>query len=180
MMIACGSADTKDNTPKSAMANEFEGAPKWVMMGGSGNDQEICAAGSFGGTRNPSVARTTALTHARDELGRMLNVKVMNMVKAYEATTTGGEEYGRAANDEQHAENVSKQIVNQTLNGTEQRDSWISNSGQFWALVCMDVKKFSNAVNSMGQLSEGIRKAVVERAEKAFDELAQEIEAQKK
>ncbi len=180
MMSACGSADKKENTPKNAMASEFDGAPKWVMMGGSGNSQEICGAGSLGGTRNPSMARTGAVSRARDELARMLGVKVMNMVKTYEATTTGGEEYGRAANDEQHAENVSKQIVNTTLSGTEQRDSWISNNGQFWALVCMDVQKFSNAVNSMGQLSEGIRKAVVERAEKAFDELAQEIEAQKK
>ena len=45
--------------------------------------------------------------------------------------------------------------------------------------MCLDVKKFSNAVSGMSQLSESVRKAVVERAEKAFDELSQEINAQK-
>ncbi len=177
MMIACGSAEKKENTPKNAMAAEFENAPKWVLMGGSGNSQEICAVGSLGGTRNPSMARNGAVGRARTELTRMLSVKVQSMLKDYQSTTTGGEEFGTAANDEQHLVDVAKQITDTTLAGTEQKDSWISpNSGTFWALVCMDVNKFSSAVNNMNQLSESVRKAVVERAEKAFDELSQEIE----
>lgn len=176
MMMACGSAEKKENTPKNAMAAEFEGAPKWVMMGGSGSSQEICAIGSTGGTRNPSMARNAAVGRGRTELARMLNVKVQSMLKDYQSTTTGGEEFGTAANDEQHIVDVAKQITDTTLSGTEQKDSWISNSGTFYALVCMDVAKFSGAINNMGQLSESIRKAVVERAEKAFDELSQEIE----
>lgn len=175
-MIACGSSNKKENTPKNAMAAEFEGAPKWVMMGGSGSSQEICAVGSVGGTRNPSLAKNAAVGKGRDELSRMLNVKVQSMLKSYMSTTTGGEEFGTAANDEQHIVDVSKQITDQTLSGTEQKDAWISNSGTFWALVCMDVNKFSGAIQNMGQLSENIRKAVVERAEKAFDELSKEIE----
>ncbi|MBO4698907.1 LPP20 family lipoprotein [bacterium] len=176
IMVACGSSNKKENTPKNAMAAEFEGAPKWVMIGGSGSSQEICTVGSTGGTRNPSLAKNAAVGKGRDELSRMLNVKVQSMLKSYMSTTTGGEEYGTAANDEQHIVDVSKQITDQTLSGTEQKDAWISNSGTFYALVCMDVNKFSGAIQNMGQLSENIRKAVVERAEKAFDELAKEIE----
>lgn len=176
IMVACGSADKKENTPKNAMAAEFEGAPKWVMIGGSGNPQEICAAGSIGGTRNPSMAKNAAVGKGRDELARILEVKVQSMLKSYMSTTTGGEEFGTAANDEQHIVDVSKQITQTTLSGTEQKDSWISNSGTFYALVCMDLNKFSGAIQNMGQLSENIRKAVVERAEKAFDELSKEIE----
>ena len=176
IMVACGSAEKKENTPKNAMAAEFEGAPKWVLMGGSGNSQEICSMGSVGGTRNPSLARTSAIGRGRTELARMLNTKVQAMLKDYQSTTTGGDQFGTAANDEQHIVDVAKQITDTTLAGTEQRDSWISNSGTFYALVCMDVNKFSGAINNMGQLSESIRKAVVERAEKAFDELSQEIE----
>lgn len=175
MIAACGSSEKK-NTPKNAMAAEFEGAPKWVMMGGSGNSKEICSIGSTGGTRNPSMARNAAVGRGRTELARMLNVKVQAMLKDYQSTTTGGEQFGTAANDEQHIVDVAKQITDTTLSGTEQKDSWISNSGTFYALVCMDVEKFSGAINNMGQLSESIRKAVVERAEKAFDELSQEIE----
>ena len=172
IMAACGTA----NTPKKAMANEFDDAPEWVLNGGSGNSKEICAVGSTGGTRNASAARTSAVGRARTELTRMFGVKVQSMLKDYQSTTTGGEEFGTAANDEQHIVDVAKQITDTTLSGTEQREQWISkNSGTFYALVCMNVEKFSDAVNSMNQLSENVRKAVVERAEKAFDELSQEI-----
>ena len=175
MFAACGSSDKK-NTPKNALAGELEGAPQWVIKGGSGSSKEICAIGSVGSTRNVTMARNGAIGGGRTELGRMLNTKVQAMLKSYMSTTTGGEEYGMAANDEQHLVDVSKQITDQALTGTEMRDQWISNGGTLYALVCMDVAKFSGIVNSMGQLSENIRKAVVERAEKAFDELSQEIE----
>ena len=85
-----------------------------------------------------------------------------------------------AANDEQHIVDVSKQITDTTLSGTEPKDSWISDSGTLYILMCADIEKFKDAVSKMGQLSESVRKAVVERADKAFDELSKEIEAQKK
>jgi len=178
MMVACGSSDKK-NTPKNAMAAEFQDAPQWVLKGGSGSSKEICSIGSDGSTRNASIARSTAVGRGRTELTRMLNVKVQSMLKDYQATTTGGEEFGSAANDEQHIVDVAKQITDTSLSGTEQKDTWISpNSGTLYALICMDLEKFSSIVNSMSQLSEGIRKAVVERSEKAFEELAKEIEKQ--
>ena len=175
MIVACGSSDEK-NTPKNAMSAEFEGAPQWVLKGGSSNSKEICSIGSTGGTKSASIGRTAAVERGRTELSRMLSVKVQSMIKDYQSTTTGGEDFGVAANDEQHIVDVAKQITDNSLSGTEQKDSWISNSGTFYALVCMDIEKFSNAVNNMGQLRESIRKAVVERAEKAFDELSKEIE----
>lgn len=177
MIAACGSSDEK-STPKNAMSAEFEGAPQWVLKGGSSNPKEICSIGSTGGTKNASIGRTAAVERGRTELSRMLNVKVQSMIKDYQSTTTGGEEFGIAANDEQHIVDVAKQITDNVLSGTEQKDSWISNSGTFYALVCMDLEKFSGVVNNMGQLRESIRKAVVERAEKAFDELSKEIEKQ--
>jgi hypothetical protein len=93
------------------------------------------------------------------------------MLKDYQATTTGGEEFGTAAADEQHIVDVSKQITNFTLSGTEHRDTWISNSGTWYALVVLDLDKFEDSVGKMNNLSESIRKAVQERAAKAFDEL---------
>ena len=176
ILASCGSAPTTQTG--KAVANEFDGAPKWVL-GGASTGKQICGVGSANGSRNVSIMRTTAMGRGRTEIGRMLGTKVQAMLKDYQSTTTGGEEFGNAANDEQHVVDVAKQITDMTLAGTEQKDSWVSNSGTLYALMCLDVEKFLNAVSGMSQLSESVRKAVVERAEKAFDELSQEINAQK-
>ena len=55
-----------------------------------------------------------------------------------------------------------------------------ADSGTLYVLMCTEVEKFKTMIDSMGQLSESIRKAVTERADKAFEELSKEIEAQKK
>jgi len=177
VISACGSADKKETG--NAVKNEFDGAPKWVL-GSSSTAKEICGVGSAAGSRNVSMMRTSAMGRGRTEIARMLELKVQSMLKDYQSTTTGGEEFGTAANDEQHIVDVAKQITDTTLSGTEQKESWISDSGTLYVLMCADLEKFKNAVSNMGQLSESVRKAVTERADKAFDELSKEIEAQKK
>ena len=175
-LAACGSTDKKTG---DAVKNEFDGAPKWVL-GSSSTPQQICGVGSAAGSRNVSVMRTSAMGRGRTEIARMLELKVQSMLKDYQSTTTGGEEFGTAANDEQHIVDVAKQITDITLSGTEQKESWISDSGTLYILMCADLEKFKNSVNNMSQLSESVRKAVTERADKAFEELSKEIEAQKK
>ncbi len=178
--IALGCAKEPDaSTPAGAMHGEFAGAPDWVIRGcstywGDEASKQICGVGSAGGTRNVSLARTTAIGRGRTEIARTLQVKVRAMLKDYAATTTGGEEFGTAANDEQHIVDVSKQITDLSLSGTEMTDSWISQNGTFYALVSLDVEKFSDSVNRMNQLSERVREAVVERADQAFAELDEE------
>jgi hypothetical protein len=176
VLAACGSTDKKTG---DVVRNELDGAPKWVL-GSSSTAKEICGVGSAAGSRNVSVMRTTAMGRGRTEIARMLELKVQSMLKDYQSTTTGGEEFGTAANDEQHIVDVAKQITDITLSGTEQKESWISDAGTLYVLMCADIEKFKNSVNSMSQLSESVRKAVTERADKAFDELSKEIEAQKK
>ena len=75
---------------------------------------------------------------------------------------------------------MSKQITSMTLSGTELTDSWISQKGTLYALVALDVDKFSDSVNRMNQLSEAVREAVMERADQAFAELDEEIERERK
>jgi hypothetical protein len=139
----------------------------------------ICGVGSAGGSRNASLMRSTATARARTELARSLQVKVKAMLKDYQATTTGGQDFGTAAADEQHIVDVSKQITDMSLSGTEVEDTWISQSGTFYALVAMDVDKFKNAVSKMNNLSESVRKAVEDRAQKSFEELDEEIDKER-
>ena len=181
-LSACSSTREKAVTPPAEhMPTAFAGAPDCVAKGGAaypGDDGNAypCGVGSAGGPNNPSMMRKAAVARARTEIARTLGVKVQSMLKDYQATTTGGEEFGTAAADEQHIVDVSKQITNFSLSGTEHRDTWISNSGTWYALVVLDVEKFEDSVGKMNNLSENIRKAVQERAEAAFDELDEAVE----
>jgi hypothetical protein len=58
-----------------------------------------------------------------------------------------------------------------TLSGTEIVDSWTSDSGTYYALCRLNVDGFKDTVRRMTALSEAVRQAVVERADKAFEEL---------
>lgn len=172
LVSSCGSSEEKKSTG-SAVKNELEGAPDWVM-GNENTSKQICGVGSAGGSKNASLARTAAMGRGRTEIARTLQVQVKSMLKDYQSTTTGGEAFGQAANDEQHIEDVSKQITDTTLTGSELRKTWISNPGTLYVLMCIDLQKFKDALSNMTQLNEQVRAAVVERADKAFEALDKE------
>lgn len=180
--IACVAAFACATEPNDADRPEdgpLAGAPDWVLKGcssywGDDGGSRVCGVGSMSGTRNISLARTAAIGRARTEIARSLETKVKAMLKDYQSTTTGGEEFGSAANDEQHIEDVSKQISQTTLSGTTLQDTWVGPDGTLYTLVAMDYESFNDAVAKMNQLSESVRKAVQERAKASFEELDEE------
>lgn len=175
ILSACGSTPTTETG--KATKGELDGAPKWVKNPSFEADKdEVCGVGSAGGSKNISQLQNAARGRGRTEISRMLELKVQSMLKDYQSTTTGGEDFGNAANDEQHIVDVAKQITDNTLNGTEQKNLWQSNSGNVYMQMCLNAEKFKGIVSGMTQLSETIRKAVIERADQAFDELAKEVE----
>ena len=153
------------------VSNELDGAPDWVIKARGDNDKMIYGVGSAGGSKNVALMRTTALGRARTDIARQLDLKVKSMLKDYQSTTTGGEQFGTAANDEQHIEDVTKQVTDMNLSGTRQEETWISKTGTMYIMVSLDIKAFKEAVKGMSQLNEEIRTAIVERADKAFAEL---------
>lgn len=185
MVMACGSKEAKKESPKSAIAAEYEGAPDWVIKGcnaywGDKAQNKICGVGSAGSTRNISLARSTATSRGRTEIARSLSVKVKSMLKDYQATVTGGENYGTAADDEQYVVDVSKQITDMSLSGTQMVDSWLNTkTGTLYALVALDIDAFKSAVNGMKDLDDSVRKFVEENATKAFEELDAEVDKAK-
>lgn len=178
-VVGCAST-TGPKAIDTLMGQEMDGAPDWVKGKGCSDKKgkAICGVGSIGGTRNVSLAREAAIERARVQIARTLDDKVTAMLKDYQATTTGGQEFGTSAADEQHVRDVSKTITDMTLSGTEFIDSWVSNTGTYYALVSLDVEKFKEMVNKIYTLSESVRKAVIERADKAFSELDSEIDKQ--
>jgi hypothetical protein len=180
-VIACSKKIPAPKPMEEVYNNEFKGAPDWITKSCSGYCKEnkiaaICGVGSIGGSRNISLMRIAATARARTDLARTFQVKVEAMLKDYQATTTGGEDFGTSAADEQHFVGVTKQITDMTLSGTEVSGIWLSPNNTFYALVTMDVEKFKVAISKMDNLSESVRKAVIERADDAFKELDQEIE----
>ncbi len=175
---ACGGGQTRSQDTgevRGQFANALKGAPKWALQGcrafESGGKKPICGVGSVGGTRNFGLARDAAVGRARNDLARNLEVEVKAMLKDYQATTTGGQNFGTAANDEQHIEQVSKQITNQVLRGTEVHEVFAGEDGTVFALVVLKPEAFRDAVNGMKQLPEAERRAVVERSQAAHEEL---------
>jgi hypothetical protein len=182
ILSGCASQPVTPTAIDTVMKNEFIGAPDWVTKDCASyikDNKKICGVGSIGGTRNPSLARTTAVARARTEIARTLQTRVTAMLKDYQATTSGGEYFGKYASDEQHVVDVSKQITNMTISGTVQKEIWVSKNGIYYVLVTLDIEKFKNIVQNMHSLPESVRKAVVQRADKAFKELDVEIDKQK-
>ena len=168
-------------TPADAVQGELSDAPEWVRKGceawwGEKKEHRICGVGAAGSTRNAALARTGAIARGRTEIARSLGVRVEALMKDYQATTTGGEGFGTSAADDQHLVDVGKQITDMSLAGTTLVDSWISSSGTFYALVALDVEGFKDAVSKMQNLSESVRSAVIQRADKAFEDLDREID----
>lgn len=171
-LFSCGGKTAKiDN---KALSEEFENAPSWVLDGG-GSEGGMAAVGSAPiGNAGMNFAMTEALANGRDELARQMSVKVKNMVKNF-AQTTG---IGDSETVDKVSAQVSKQVTNQTLNGSRQKDSWISPSSTLYVLVGVDPEIVKESIKNSIQTSFKSDQALWQQfqAKKAYDELDNEIE----
>ena len=178
-LLACGGSEQNTTSQKSTLGSEFQGrmadSPEWVTRGCAAYSGEtgarVCGVGSMSGTRNLSLCRSQARSRGRTEIARSLNLKVVSMVKDFQETTTGGEYFDQQADDQQHVQDVTKQITNISLPGTLEADSWVSSGGDCWALMVLDVAAFGKAIEESQQLDARVREYVVKNADKAFREL---------
>jgi hypothetical protein len=175
---ACGgAAQTTAVTPEAGnLAGELvdaqgNPAPAWVTNSGATDGRNLCSEGSVSGTRNISMAQTGAQGRARTALARSIQTKVAAMLRDYQSTTTGGEQFAASGNDEQHIEDVSRQLTQVSLAGSQVVDTWISSTSTLHSLVCLDVEKFKESVNQMGQLDEKVRQGVTSRAQNSWRSL---------
>lgn len=115
--------------------NNLEGAPSWVLNGGRGG---FSAIGSADITKaGLQFARNEALAMARDELGRMVSVKIEGVINNAVTQSIGNAAID--ANVEKFGEQITRQVVNQTMSGTKQKDTWMPKNGaQIYVLVEME------------------------------------------
>jgi hypothetical protein len=168
LVLGCGGAPS----PKEALKAETVGLPAWALgkcQDALKNKSAICGSGSVQGMSNISLARSAAEGRARTELAKTLQVRVKSMLKDYQAATQGGPQNDTAS--EQHIEDVSKQITDMTLSGSRIEDTFISDTGTFWALVVLDPDEFKDSLKNMKDLDEAIRADIIRRADRAFRDL---------
>lgn len=178
LCLACGGATTPDPV-QGAFSGALAGAPNWVLNCTEAvDDGVLCGVGSAAGTRNISLARSTAQGRGRTEIARQLNTVVQSLLTDYQATVTGGEYFGTAADDEQMVVDVSRQITDVAVSGVRQTDTWISRDGNtLYVLMELDAEAFGQALAGLAGLDAGVREYVESNRQRSFDELDEALES---
>jgi hypothetical protein len=81
-----------------------------------------------------SFQRTMAMADARDQLAQQVSVKVKNMVKNFMQITG----VGASETVDTTSARVSKQVANQTLNGSKKKGQWHAPDGSLYVFVVLD------------------------------------------
>lgn len=155
--------------------------PAWVDKGSGAFGGEVGKAfygvGSAWGIQNPSLLRSTADNRARAEIARVFKTYTAALMKDYQASTMAGDP--EQTSEEQHVEQTIKTFTKAELAGVQIVDHWKDpESEELFSLARMDLSTFEEYLKRGAELSEAVRQRVVERAEKAFADLARE-EAQR-
>ena len=158
----------------SSVSGEFQDAPAWVLM--PVVEGSVCAVGSAAKNAGNDISfqKNEAMSDARDNIARQIEVSVANMFKSFKASTGAGKD----GTFDKSVESVSKQIASQTLRGTVQKSAWISKSGTMYVLVAIDTKAVVAAANEGAKTSFKNDEAMYQKflAQKAQEELAFELE----
>lgn len=169
MLVGCGGKDAE-----TELANPcFKGAPAWVIN--PTVEGAIAAAGSSkvsaGGMQ---FTRDAAMANARSEISRVIEVKVNTMMKDFTQVTGVGD----AETVDKVTSSVSKQVSSQVLQGTMQKEAWISSCNEFYVLVVLDPTKVASATKDQVLTSMKNDQALWQQflAQKAQDELDAAVE----
>jgi len=176
-VAGCGSAPTKVEVAECVFPNSDKPAPGWVC------DQPVegmtvTAVGSAGKSdAGISFMKQMAATDARVQLAQNMRVQVQNMIKQYVETT------GAASKETVDRVNtsVTKQITDQSLQGTKIVKSITGPDGTLYVLVGLDTAGAQQLTEAAIKTSMNNDQAAWQqfRAQKGQDELAADIAKQK-
>ncbi len=173
LLAGCGGKAKEIPSSEAAKAQK----PDWVEKGSGAFGGELnkgfYGVGSAWGIQNPSLLRTTADNRARAEVARIFKTYTAALMKDYQASTMAGNP--EETSEEQHVEQTIKTFTKAELSGVQIIDHWKDpESEELFALARMDFSTFEDYLKRGSELSEEVRQRVVERAEKAFEDLAAE------
>ncbi len=152
----------------------FKGAPAWVLSPDA-SGLKLAAVGSAKMSKaGMQFTRTEALANARDELARMIELRVKNMVKNFMQVTGVGD----AETVDRVSVQVSKQVAYQTIRGSKQKEIWMSPCNELYVLVSVDPKMVKEFIKTQVETSLKNEQALWQlyQAKKAYEELDREID----
>lgn len=171
LLLGCTSKTTSKGEIK--LDQKLTNAPRWVFKPES--DDGLASYGYSKITKaGLNFARVEALSNARDELARILKVKVKNMVKNF--TEASGIDDTEAI--DRVSTQVSKQVANEILQGSKQKDMWISPENELFVLVTIDKSTVNQYVKNSVTTSFKNEHALWQQvqAKKSYEELQNEID----
>jgi len=147
------------------------GSPAWVNRGGGAfNDggRVFYGVGVVTGIQNVALARSSADTRARAEVGTALNTFISALMRDYQASTSDLQR----SEEQQLVERTIRQFTDVILSGVRITDRWQDQSnGTLYALARLDLEQASQSLDQMTQLNTRTRDYIRANAERAFDRL---------
>lgn len=176
-VAACSTPAKKEVVAECVFPGTSTAAPLWVCdapVEGMSVGAVGSAAKSDAGV---SFMKQMAATDARVQLAQNMKVQVQNMIKQY-AETTGA---GSAETVDRVNTSVTKQITDQTLQGTKVFRSITAPDGTMFVLVGLDEAAAQKLTESAVKTSMNNDRAAWQqfKAQKGQDELAADIAKQK-
>lgn len=167
-VVAAG-CKTGDEKPSSNL-------PAWVLVPPEGGISGVGSAKV--GPAGMQTARIEATANARDEMARIMNVRVKNMIKNFTETTGVGD----AQTVDKVFTNVSKQVAKVDLTGSQIKKVFLDEkNNELYVLVGLNPEAVSQASDAMKQAAITSFKndqALWQKfqAKKGHEELEKEIE----
>ncbi len=135
VFVSCASApkDAPEDKPavKKVVGADGIEMPDWVNK--VPKSTETFYAVGYSKLQNRQMAKTAAAQSARDEISRWVGTNVKNALTNYYNEAGEGENVQALS----YFENISKQVSDQSLVGSEIEESWVDKEGGVYALVSM-------------------------------------------
>lgn len=139
--------------------------PDWVL-----NPPAGCAMGSLQTSHSLSLAKTGAVSRARDALARSISTRVEGVIKSFLAEgRSAGEE---PVKDELYIEHT-QQATSASLQGTSERERYLSTDDPetLYVLVCVNREQVMKIFEGVSAIPTHRRDELRVRAQEAFADL---------
>ncbi len=165
MLIGCGGAEVAQN-------DCFDGAPKWVDMGGAAypgdGGKALYGVGIASKSVNRSAMNNQAKMRATADLASQIQTYVAQLKKDYLSSTSDG----NAEALESQFTMATKQITKMTLSGGQKVDAFRDKcNSDLHVLVRLDLDAMKEAMDKVESLNAKVKDYISKNADRAHDEL---------
>lgn len=179
VLVACGGSGETTETTTAPTRKKRADVPAWFLMPPQTEDA-IYSVG-YAKKQNMQLALTTAANRARDELSRVLGVKVSNMVKDFMEEGTVGSDSEKTGQTIEFSSSVSKSITSNSMSLTQisQQELYELDNGYFegFVLIKLAITDMSSKIDEVMKNNAAAFAKLA--ANKSFDELDKELKSLK-